>query len=218
MSDLSHIPDEAVEAAAMAFAAAQYGDAAWDEILLGATREALRTKARAVLAAALPYLNTARPRLASGDVPITERTPHGVWIADGPDPDREYTAPNCAGLSGCDDCRAYDDLRQHLVKQIIALDEQHQRETAALHAFRDREITELLRAAVFEISRLRSDWVNAYVERAQKAWRGGSWRSSNADRAEREAITKWNANHAGLIALWKSYQDRAASLRGEPGE
>lgn len=100
--------------------------------------------------AALPVLNTARPRLIVSDVPITERTPHGVWIADGPDPDSASPLPTCGGLSGCGDCRAYNDLRQHLVEQIIALDEQHQREMAALCSSRDSE-TAGLAAKVAEL-------------------------------------------------------------------
>ena len=115
MADFSDIPDEAwIDVVAAV---------GWDE-----SNELWPVLQKAV-AAALPVLNTARPRLIFGDVPITERTPHGVWIADGPDPEPSLAVP-CAGLSGCDDCRAYDDLRQHLVEQIIALDEQHQRETA----------------------------------------------------------------------------------------
>lgn len=72
----------------------------------------------------------ARPRLLSGDIPITERTPHGVWIADGPDPEPHLDVP-CAGLSGCDDCRAYDELRQHLVEQVMLMDQLRQDEVAA---------------------------------------------------------------------------------------
>lgn len=85
---------------------------------------------------------------------------------------------------------------------------------SVLNTAKDSETFELLRTAVSEISQMRADWVNAYVDRAQRAWRGGSWRSTDADRVEREAIDKWNASHPGLIALWKSYQDRAAALRG----
>lgn len=83
---------------------------------------------RGVLSAALPVLNTGRPRLVSGDIPITERTPHGVWIADGPDPDR--VSPRCGGLTNCGPCRDYDALRQHLVEQIMLLDQQRQDEAA----------------------------------------------------------------------------------------
>lgn len=132
MADLSDIPDEAVDALAdidalitkyentlrVIYNARSAGDHTFAGVLSGFATE---------VAAALPVLDTAQPRLVSGDVPITERTPHGVWIADGPDPDR--FSPACGGLSDCDDCRAYDDLRQHLVEQIIALDEQRQRET-----------------------------------------------------------------------------------------
>lgn len=80
------IPDEAVEAAAMAFANAQYGDAAWDEILIGSTRQALRDKARAVLSAALPVVLASRGDTTGEDVAAKLADvwpdPFGHWTAE----------------------------------------------------------------------------------------------------------------------------------------
>lgn len=146
MADTPDIPEEAVTDASIDKIAralvGAYGTDRWSHLPIS-EQDAWRIRARAAVAAALPIVLAARPRprLVPGDVPITERTPHGVWIADGPDPEPSLTVP-CAGLSGCDDCRKYNDLRQHLVEQIVALDAQHQREMADLVAARDNETAE----------------------------------------------------------------------------
>jgi hypothetical protein len=71
----------------------------------------------------------------------------------------------------------------------------------------------ILWEAVIEIAHLRAEYTSAYVDRKQKTWRKSSWTSADADRFEREAVQRWNANHPALIALWKFQKAHAESLK-----
>ena len=72
----------------------------------------------------------------------------------------------------------------------------------------------ILWEAVIEIAHLRAEYTSAYVDRKQKAWRKSSWTSADADRFEREAVQRWNANHPALIALWTFQKAHAEALKG----